>query len=321
MKTIRNVAIVAVLAAVVIVGAYVAIKYIIPSIVTEVAVTGVPTPNNSRFDALKTSQAQTATARPQSTATTTGALIGAPGSAIVSIAYVPPVVPVLPAQENLYTSCTAVRGITPTPSDAAPTPTVMPTAEPTAEAAPPSGEANFVFLTISAEESEACYQVGEILRDRFNFVVGVTKTIAGEVAIDLNNVANSQMGDEFNVNLAEIKSDQGNRDRWMISGQGFNFNAQPIAKLTNTQLIGLPARPYVEGETLTFQIVGELTIKDTTRQLTFNSTAKYENDVLVVTAYTDTKLTEIGLFPPDLGFVKVNDEVRIILNLVARPTP
>jgi polyisoprenoid-binding protein YceI len=301
-------------------GLYIAINFIIPSIVTEVAMTGVPTARSSRIDALRTQQAQTATARPAANATaTTGAKHLNDGLFAASFGEGAPVIASAQGGE-LYVSCTAVRGATATPSGAqAATPEATAEATPEATAAAPTGEANFVFLTIDAAASEACYQVGEILRGNYVLVVGVTKTISGEVAIDLNNVANSVLGDEIVVNLSELRTDQPNRDRWMISANGFNFNQSPLARLTDTEILGLPARAYVPGETLSFQIKGKFEIKGQKYDAVFNAMGRYENNTLVVTAYYDTKLSEIGLFPPDLGFVRVNDEVRILLNLVARP--
>jgi polyisoprenoid-binding protein YceI len=156
------------------------------------------------------------------------------------------------------------------------------------------------------------------LNGNFVLAVGVTKEIAGEVAIDLGNLANSQLSEEINVNLAQIRSDQRNRDNWMISERGFNFNRFPIAKLTDAELIGLPARAYREGETITFQIKGNLQVRETVRETIFTAMGRYADGVLVVTAFTDLKLTDLDLNPPDLGFVRVNDDMRIILNLVAR---
>jgi len=286
---------------------YIAVNFILPALFTTPSVTGVPTARSNNLDALRTQQAArtlTATAaRSSFYQNDVRAAVGMPEAGA-------------PIAQELYVSCTAARGVTATPNNA-PTATPMPTAtpEPTPAAA---GESNFVFLTIVGEESEACYQVGEILNGSFVLAVGVTKEIAGEVAIDLGNLANSQLSEEINVNLAQIRSDQRNRDNWMISERGFNFNRFPIAKLTDAELIGLPARAYREGETITFQIKGNLQVRETVRETIFTAMGRYADGVLVVTAFTDLKLTDLDLNPPDLGFVRVNDDMRIVLNLVAR---
>jgi polyisoprenoid-binding protein YceI len=287
---------------------YIAVNFVLPALFTTPSVTGVPTARSNNLDALRTQQAER-------TLTATAARSSFYQNGVRAAAFGAPEAGKRIAQE-LYVSCTAARGVTATPNNA-PTATPMPTAtpEPTPAAV---AESNFVFLTIVGEESEACYQVGEILNGNFVLAVGVTKEIAGEVAIDLGNLANSQLSEEINVNLAQIRSDQRNRDNWMISERGFNFNRFPIAKLTDAELIGLPARAYREGETITFQIKGNLQVRETVRETIFTAMGRYADGVLVVTAFTDLKLTDLDLNPPDLGFVRVNDDMRIILNLVAR---
>ncbi|PJF31772.1 MAG: hypothetical protein CUN51_02190 [Candidatus Thermofonsia Clade 1 bacterium] len=289
-------------------GIYIAVNFVLPSIFTTPSVTGVPTARSNNLDALRTQQAER-------NLTATAARNNSYQYGVRAVAFGADSERPLTAQE-LYVSCTVARSATATPVNAptaTPTPTATP--EPTPMAA---GESNFVFLSIVGEESEACYQVGEILNGNFVLAVGVSKEIAGEVAIDLGNLANSQLSEEINVNLAQIRSDQRNRDNWMISERGFNFNRFPIAKFTDAELIGLPERAYREGETLTFQIKGNLQVRETVRETTFTAMGRYENGVLVVTALADMKLTELGLTPPNLGFVRVNDDVRIVLNLVAR---
>jgi polyisoprenoid-binding protein YceI len=312
----RTLLIAAAAAVILVVGGYIAINFIIPSIVTEVAVTGVPTARSSNLDdARNTATARALTAVSPTSTNTASGLAG-----IQSVAFVEaPLSRPAYQQAPLYQSCTADRGATATPQGAA-MPTAEATAEPTMAAtmAAPAGEGDFVFLKVVAEESEACFQIGEILNGNFVLAIGATKTITGEIAIDRANVANTQMGEEFVVNLAELQSDQRNRDRWIISQQGFNFNASPFAKLTEAKLVGLPARAYTEGEMLNFQIEGKLTIKEVTRDVVFTASAKFEGGTLVANAYYDTKLTDFGLNPPNLGFVRANDEFRIVLNLVAR---
>jgi polyisoprenoid-binding protein YceI len=311
----RTLIIAAIAAAVVLVGGYVAIKYIIPSIVTEVAVTGVPTARSNNLDVLKTSQAETRIARTATPQTRTlNASSADSSSGLMNAAYVElPEAGAAQQAAPLYESCIAAREATPTPE-----PTIVPAAEATPAAEAPAGDADYVFLTVVAEESEACFQVFEMLRGRPTTAVGVTKTIAGEIALDRANIANTQLGEEFNVNLAELKSDQGMRDRWVISSMGFNFNQFPFAKLTEAKAIGLPARPYQEGEVLQFQITGKLLIREAAVDVTFNAKASFKDGTLVANAYADYKLTDWGLQPPDLGFVKVEDPFRIVLNIVAR---
>jgi polyisoprenoid-binding protein YceI len=296
---IAAVAIILVIAAVLIVR-----DWVIPSF-AEPSVTGVPTAQNP-FAATKGS-----------------ALPAASFDDGVQMAAFTDSVRSARAQQPLYRSCTEDRRVTATPTGtalAAGTPEATAEATPAATAEAATGAADPLVVRIIGAESEACYQVGEIFLEQNQFVVavGVTKTIDGFVQIDRANVANSQIG-EIVINIAEFRSDNGRRDG-IIRRQWLESNKYPIAKLTDAKLVGLPARAYQDGEALAFEIVGNLQIREVTRPTTFTVTATLTGDTLVVTGYADVLMTDFGFTPPEVGgFVRANNEMRIVLNLVARP--
>jgi polyisoprenoid-binding protein YceI len=235
------------------------------------------------------------------------------------------------AQDTLYTSCEADKLTAPLGSDAAteaaPTETATDTAEVTSAGDTSAGGDNIVFLSIVGSESEACYLASEVFLENnmmnipagFNGPVGITKTITGDIAIDLNNLANSQIGD-ITINISEFKSDNDRRDGF-IRRQFLESNKYPFAMLKNATISGLPSTAYTEGETLNFQIKGTLNVHDTDRETTFDVTGTYKDNVLVVKATTDLKMSEVGVQPPELpGFLRVDDAVRLVVNLVARPS-
>jgi len=316
-KTILRIGLVAAALVIVFAGGYIAYNYILPALFTPPGPTGVPTAQSGGLRATLTERANlTATAR---TSTPTLSGTQASGNGILSVAYQPNPRPQIDAQTSLYTSCLTVRGSTPTPSAAGPAPTAAATSEaqPT-QASTPSTPGDVVIYRIVKEESEACFQVGEVLRGAFNLVVGVSKEMDGEVAIDRTNVANTLLGDEIVVNIAQLTTDDPMRNNWFRSERGFNFNKYPTAKLTQTTLLDLPSTPYKDGDVLNFHIAGKLQVREATRDVVFTATAVLKDGTLVVTAYSDIKLTDFGMTPPDLGMVKANDEVRIVLNLVLR---
>jgi polyisoprenoid-binding protein YceI len=309
MRKNRNIVIGIILIIAVIVGFLVMRDFVIPMFAQPVQ-TGVPT-----VPSLRDRLTQTAAAAPTKSSYNPG---------IQPVVYMPdPNNGSVFQETELYESCKQMIGVTATPTaaeTAAATtePTISPTIEAT-QAANPSAEEDFHFFRIVGSESEACYQVGEIFLDEssYNLAVGSTKSIDGEIAIDMNNVANSQIG-EIVINISEFKSDRPQRDgiirrRWLESN---NF---PLARLTNARAVGLPQGAYTEGETLKFQVVGDLTIREVTRETTFDATGKLENGMLVVVAVANTLMTDFGFDPPFIAQqVRANNELRIVLNLVAR---
>ena len=85
-----------------------------------------------------------------------------------------------------------------------------------------------------------------------------------------------------------------------------------------TEVIGLPGTGAV-GETYTFQIVGDLTITDVTRPVTFDAVATATSEAQIEgTATTAFPYTDFELFIPDAPALDpVDDEVRLELDFVA----
>jgi len=225
-----------------------------------------------------------------------------------------------------FESCATLRGATGTPVKG--TPAIAGTAAATAaatQAAPAAtaaanAEADFVVMQIVADESEACYQVGEIFireGNRFNLAIGITKAIAGEIAIDRANVANSRIG-QIAIDISQFQSDSSMRDG-RIRREWLESNKFPKAVLTDAKIVGLPAKPYQDGEVLKFQVTGMLQVRDSKRETTFDVTASLKGDTLTGTAIADFKMTDFNFNPPDIaGMLKADNDVRVVFNFTAR---
>jgi len=249
-----------------------------------------------------------------------------PASALQFVSYVHPAdLQATTTPAPLYVSCIEQRGATPTPTGAAPVATAAVTtaASVNAAAATPAATAaasDYAVFNIAGSESEACYEVGETIPGQgkpFNLAIGVSKAIAGQIAIDKVNLALSQIG-QIVIDISQFTSDSPQRDG-QIRKRFLESNNYPLAKLTPTGLTGLPARAYVAGETLTFQIVGTLNIHNTNQPVTFDVSAHLvDANTLVGTATTNIKMTDFGITVPDIAhFVTANNDVYFVLNLVA----
>jgi polyisoprenoid-binding protein YceI len=220
-----------------------------------------------------------------------------------------------------FDSCTVHRSAkaTPTPSirsTATPTPTSTPI--PTEAATLEAIEPDFIILQIVGERSEVCYEVGEIhAGEGFDLAVGVTNAVAGEIAIDRANLANSKVGDIV-VNIDQLTSDQSMRDG-DIRANYLETAKYPQATFSNIQVIGLPRREIKDGEKLKFQLVGTLQIRQIERQVIWNVTGSLTGDTLIAVATADILMTDYGVNPPDiLGVVLANNDVHLVFNLIAQ---
>ena len=143
--------------------------------------------------------------------------------------------------------------------------------EPT-EAASASGDSERKLYRISQDESEVRFSMGipsiEVV-EREDGVVGVTEDVAADIIVDLGNPANSQLG-LVRVNARTMSTGRGFLDP-IIRGS-ILFSAQDeyeFIEFQPTNLIGLPDSIAI-GDTIEFQIEGDLTLIDVTNSALFD---------------------------------------------------
>ncbi|MFP4440398.1 MAG: YceI family protein [Chloroflexaceae bacterium] len=228
--------------------------------------------------------------------------------------------------EDAATEPTEMPAVAPA-EDAATEPTEMPAVAPAEDAATEPTETAQTDAASTAQrylivptESEVRYEVEEtFLREgnRLATAIGVTQEIEGAITVDPENPQNSTVGvitiDISAFTSDEDRRDQAIRDRWLESA------TYPIATFEPTEITGLP-ETYTEGEELSFQVTGDMTVRETTNPVTFDVTAQVMDGELVGTATTDIKMTDFGFDPPDIaGILRAEDDVRLIFDFVARP--
>ncbi len=234
------------------------------------------------------------------------------------------------AQTPLYKSCQEDKLTEPIklqqPATASASDAIMEATQAgTAVASAASGADEIVFLSIVGSESQACYLASEVflegnmmkLNPGFNGAVGITNTLSGDIALDRTNVANSQIGD-ITINISAFKSDNDRRDGF-IRERFLESNKYPFATLTDATAVGLPTGAYKEGATVEFKIKGTMTVHNTKRDTVFDATGTYSGGTLVIRAVTDLKISDFGIETPNIpGLLKVDDALRLIVNIVAR---
>jgi polyisoprenoid-binding protein YceI len=179
-----------------------------------------------------------------------------------------------------------------------------------------AGAAEPIIYEIEQEASEARYVIDEVLRGSPTTVVGRTNQVAGQIAVDPANPGTTQVG-AITVNARTFTTDQSRRDNavqnWILqTGQYEYIIFEPAS------LIGLPERAEA-GETFSFQIVGNLTIRDVTHEATWDVTVTPVSESRLEGSATATgNYVEWGLTIPDVPFVaNVSDQVRLELEWVA----
>ncbi|MBP6015657.1 MAG: YceI family protein [Candidatus Promineofilum sp.] len=191
-------------------------------------------------------------------------------------------------------------------------------ANPTAEAAvateAPVSEP--VVFTIDSAASQVRFQLDEDLRGERKTVVGATDQVAGQLSIDLADLSSAQVG-VIQINARTLATDSNFRNR-AIQNEILDTGDYEFITFTPTGLEGLPAAAAV-GETITFSLVGDLTIRDVTLPATFavEATAVSERQI-TGTATAIVNRADFGLQIPSVPNVaNVEEEVELYIDFTA----
>jgi polyisoprenoid-binding protein YceI len=183
-----------------------------------------------------------------------------------------------------------------------------------ASSAADAGAGLSVFL-INQNESQVQFSIYEELRGSPKTVIGVSNQVAGEAAVDFNDLSKSQLG-VIQIDARTLKTDDNQRNR-AIGNRILHTDQYEYITFTPTQLIGLSGSTVV-GQSYTFQIAGDLTIQDVTQPVMFDATVKVETpERLSGTAKTTIQRGDYNLIIPNVPFVaNAGEEVTLEINFV-----
>ena len=165
-------------------------------------------------------------------------------------------------------------------------------------------------------KSQAKFTLNEKLMGNPTTVVGVTPKVEGTINIDFANPANTKVG-AIQIDASDLTTDQDKRNgalhRFILQTDQFQF-----IKFEPTAMEGLPTAAKV-GDALTFKVTGNLTVRNITKPVTFDVTAKADSDSQV-SGNAKAKVTRSAfeLKIPVLPMVAdVTDDVALEFNFVA----
>ena len=171
------------------------------------------------------------------------------------------------------------------------------------------------------ERSEARYLVREQLAGLSfpNDAVGTTSAIQGSIVLDAQGrVLPSES--RFTVDLRTLRSDEARRDNYLRRNT-LETDRNPNAVFVPTEARGLPI-PLPQTGTASFDLVGDLTIRDTTRRITWEATATIQGQDLGVQARTAFRFADFGLRIPRVASVlSVEDTIRLEIDLLLGRSP
>lgn len=135
----------------------------------------------------------------------------------------------------------------------------------------------------------------------------LTFTADGDVLVESSRIV---------MNAASLRSDEANRDRY-LRGNAIETATYPEIIFVMTGVSGLEWPLPTSGE-VEFTIEGDLTVRDVTRPVEWETVATFDGNNVSGTAKTNFTFGEFEMEVPDLWFiVSLEDNIRLELEFVA----
>lgn len=171
---------------------------------------------------------------------------------------------------------------------------------------------------IVPSESEVRFLINEVLRGEPTTVVGRTDQVAGQIAFDFTNPAGAAIG-PIRVNARTLFTDNDFRNR-AIQNRILVTGFYEFVTFTPTAISGLP-ETVAPGESITFDVTGDLTITAYTQPVTFAVAATPVSESrLEGTATATISRGDFDLVVPSAtGVADVSEDVTLEIDFVAIP--
>ncbi len=177
--------------------------------------------------------------------------------------------------------------------------------------APSASKGDTIQLTVVPGKSEARYRVREQLVDvpLPSDAVGRTQAITGTI-VGKTDGAIMSSDSKFVVDLRTLQSDRSQRDNF-IRTSVLQTNQYPNATFVPTKVDGLPLTLPPQGK-VTFKLIGDLTIRNVTKQVTWDVTCDSGNNQGACQATTTFKFDYFNLSQPRVPVVlSVQDSITL----------
>ena len=176
-------------------------------------------------------------------------------------------------------------------------------------------ETERLYRIVPGAGSRASYHIGERLGGLSRTTVGTTTVMAGEIAVNLVDLAASRVG-EIVVNVEMFQSDSALRDK-RIRHDYLQSSHWPFVRFRPTVIEGLDAE-FADGTAYDVAITGELTVKETTRTETFAGTVTVTPEGLTAVMSATVLTSDYDVGPINIArLAHTSDEVVLTFELVA----
>jgi len=163
-------------------------------------------------------------------------------------------------------------------------------------ALPPNS--NLVPFVIDPSASSVTYEIDQINLAQGNAVsvaAGSTSQVSGAILIDFKDPRNTQIT-TITVDISRFTSDSAQRDQ-AIRENWLQSLTYPLAIFVSKEIKGLPSSDP-DQEQLNFTVSGDLSLHGRTLPITFDVSAKVQDEFLNGIAIGSLALVDFGIDPP-----------------------
>jgi polyisoprenoid-binding protein YceI len=169
---------------------------------------------------------------------------------------------------------------------------------------------------VVAERSVARYRVREQLAG-ISFpgdAVGTTSAIDGSISFDAQGRVRPS-DSRLTVDLRALRSDRDRRDSY-VRRNTLETERHPTVVFIPSEVRGLPF-PLPQTGSASFELTGDLTIRETTRRVTWEAAATFNGQEVNVQAKTSFRFADFDLSIPRVASVlSVEDTIRLETDLL-----
>ena len=189
-------------------------------------------------------------------------------------------------------------------------------ATPTGTPIPSTGLTTFQIVSAQTTASYSVYEDLIFQNKPNNDAIGTTHSVTGSFKI---REGSSPLVAAMNiqVDLRTLQSDSSRRDNY-IQQNTLQTDTYPYATFVSVSAQGLPAS-YTDGQTVHFQLIGNLTMHGKTNKETFDVQGKVVGSAITGTATSTIYMTDFGIQPPNLANIAIaQNKVVITLTFTAK---
>lgn len=218
---------------------------------------------------------------------------------------------------GLFSSACSGQAPPPTPP---PTQAAIPNTNSLANALPQAlkevQETRVYRFRVDPAQTTVEYAVQEVLLGNNQITRGRTNTVEGEFQLYMQNGRAFLALSSLQVDLRTLTTDNAVRDQ-AIRKNWLESDKYPRAIFVANQVEGLPT-DAVQSQTYKFQVVGDMTIRNVTKSVTFDVSVMVQDNIIVGEGTTVLYMQDFGFDPPSVaGTTIVSDPVTVTVKGVA----